>query len=444
MRNNALIIFTRVPIEGRTKTRLMPYLTGIQAAKLHAAMLKDIQERIDKVEADVFVFHTPEDIHGLLHEIFFRAKDFFLQEGNDLGERMNRACSKILNLGYQKIVLIGTDVPMITEREIARAYQKLDFSDVVFGPSEDGGYYLVGMKRKFPIIFEKQAYGEGKVLAQTRSRLHREGVSSSLVRTLFDIDERKDVEQYRMAAVKDKDIQRMATFCCLQNFLKVSVIVPIYNEESTILSLKEQLYKVKDQAEIIFVDGQSTDHTLQLLGDEFVVLQSKKGRAAQMNLGAKYSTGDILFFLHCDSILPEDFLQQIKEVAKTHLAGCFGIAFDTKSVLMKICQIISNHRIKDRKVMFGDQGIFIWRELFEEMGGYQELPIMEDYQFSLDLKERRVKLGIARKRIYTSDRRFPKSTMGKLKIMWKMNRLRKLYRDGASIEKIHRAYKDVR
>ena len=131
-------------------------------------------------------------------------------------------------------------------------------------------------------------------------------------------------------------------------------------------------------------------------------------------------------------------------MAKTHLAGCFGIAFDTKSVLMKICQIISNHRIKDRKVMFGDQGIFIWRELFEEMGGYQELPIMEDYQFSLDLKERRVKLGIARKRIYTSDRRFPKSTMGKLKIMWKMNRLRKLYRDGASIEKIHRAYKDVR
>lgn len=315
---------------------------------------------------------------------------------------------------------------------------------MVFGPSEDGGYYLVGMKRKFPIIFEKHAYGERKVLAQTRSRLHREGVSSSLVRTLFDIDERKDVDQYRMAAVKDKDIQRMATFCCLQNFLKVSVIVPIYNEESTILSLKEQLYKVKDQAEIIFVDGQSTDHTLQLLGDEFVVLQSKKGRAAQMNLGAKYSTGDILFFLHCDSILPEDFLQQIKEVAKTHLAGCFGIAFDTKSVLMKICQIISNHRIKDRKVMFGDQGIFIWRELFEEMGGYQELPIMEDYQFSLDLKERRVKLGIARKRIYTSDRRFPKSTMGKLKIMWKMNRLRKLYRDGASIEKIHRAYKDVR
>ena len=94
--------------------------------------------------------------------------------------------------------------------------------------------------------------------------------------------------------------------------------------------------------------------------------------------------------------------------------------------------------------MFGDQGIFIWRELFEEMGGYQELPIMEDYQFSLDLKERRVKLGITRKRICTSDRRFPKSTMGKLKIMWKMNRLRKLYRDGASIEKIHRAYKDVR
>ena len=77
-------------------------------------------------------------------------------------ERRIFSCSKILNLGYQKIVLIGTDVPMITEREIARAYQKLDFSDVVFGPSEDGGYYLVGMKRKIPIILKNRLMERGK------------------------------------------------------------------------------------------------------------------------------------------------------------------------------------------------------------------------------------------------------------------------------------------
>lgn len=92
--------------------------------------------------------------------------------------------------------------------------------------------------------------------------------------------------------------------------------------------------------------------------------------------------------------------------------------------------------------MFGDQGIFIRRKLFFEIGGFPELPIMEDYQFSLTLKELGVKLGITQKRIYTSDRRFVKG--GRLRIMWKMNRLRAMYRRGVDIEKIADLYRDVR
>lgn len=92
--------------------------------------------------------------------------------------------------------------------------------------------------------------------------------------------------------------------------------------------------------------------------------------------------------------------------------------------------------------MFGDQGIFIRRKLFFEMGGFPKLPIMEDYQFSLTLKEMGVKIGIAKKRIYTSDRRFKEG--GRLKVMWKMNRLRAMYRRGVEIEKIADLYRDVR
>ena len=94
--------------------------------------------------------------------------------------------------------------------------------------------------------------------------------------------------------------------------------------------------------------------------------------------------------------------------------------------------------------MFGDQGIFVERELFFEAGMYPELPIMEDYQFSLTLKEKKIKLGMTKKRIYTSDRRFPEGTIAKLKLMWKMNRLRKMYRVGEDIEKIASMYQDVR
>ncbi len=125
-------------------------------------------------------------------------------------------------------------------------------------------------------------------------------------------------------------------------------------------------------------------------------------------------------------------------------AGCFGIAFKSLSPLMFICRYISNHRVFDRKVMFGDQGIVIDRDLFMEIGMYPDLPIMEDYQLSLTLKEKGVKLGMARHRIYTSARRFKGGPIRKLRLMWKMNRLRAKYRRGVDIEEISAMYKDVR
>ena len=179
-----------------------------------------------------------------------------------------------------------------------------------------------------------------------------------------------------------------------------------------------------------------------MIPEGYTVLQGAKGRARQMNLGANKSSGDVLFFLHCDSELPADAIEQIEAVMEQYRAGCFGIAFHSKNIWMKCCQLISNQRIKDRKIMFGDQGIFIRRKLFFEIGGFPDLPIMEDYQFSLTLKEMGVRLGIAGKRINTSDRRFARG--GRLRVMWKMNRLRAMYRRGVDIEKIAELYRDVR
>lgn len=226
--------------------------------------------------------------------------------------------------------------------------------------------------------------------------------------------------------------------------MKISVIIPVYNEEKTIEKLLESLEPLRGRCEILFVNGGSTDKSVELIGDKYPVYHTPKGRAKQMNYGAKVSTGDILFFLHCDSEVPATALEEIEEVMMKHKAGCFGIAFHSWNFFMFTCRVISNHRIKDRKVMFGDQGIFIERDLFFEMGMFPEIPIMEDYQFSLTLKERGIKLGMAKHRIYTSARRFEGNSIEKLRIMWKMNRLRAMYRDGVEPEQIARLYKDVR
>jgi len=226
--------------------------------------------------------------------------------------------------------------------------------------------------------------------------------------------------------------------------MKISIIIPIYNEESTIEKLLGTLEPLKGRCEILFVDGGSSDQTIQLIEDKYPVFPSEKGRAKQMNLGAKMSTGDVLFFLHCDSEVPSTALEEIEEVMKNHRAGCFGIAFRSHHFFMFTCRVISNHRIKDRKVMFGDQGIFVDRDLFFDVGMFPDIPIMEDYQFSLTLKEHGIKLGMAKHRIYTSARRFEGNTIQKLRVMWKMNRLRAMYRDGVAIEKIALLYQDVR
>lgn len=226
--------------------------------------------------------------------------------------------------------------------------------------------------------------------------------------------------------------------------MEVSIIIPTYNEETTIERLLETLEPLKGRCEILFVDGGSTDRTLKLLNGEYPVISSEKGRAKQMNRGAMASHGEVLFFLHCDSEVPANALEEIERVMQNHRAGCFGIAFHSYNFFMFTCRVISNHRVKDRKVMFGDQGIFVERELFMEAGMFPDMPILEDYQFSITLKEKGIRLGMTRSRIYTSDRRFQGNTVEKLKLMWLMNRLRAMYRDGVPVEEIARLYGDVR
>lgn len=448
----AIILFTRVPLPGYTKTRLLPYFGKEECAKLHTCFLKDIKEQCRQVDADIFVYYTEEEKEKpdwkkgrrLLSRIFGKAAHYCVQQGETLGDRMYGAITAVLEKGYDLCILIGSDIPEIKKNDMETAFRLLEQKDVVFGPTKDGGYYLVGMTKPRKEVFEIESYGHGSVFSDTLKRLEGSGLKTACIRSLSDLDTREDVNAYRSRMRVTKRLQKTYTGRYLAEHTKVSIIVPIYNEEKTIRSIQKQLWHLRDACEILFVDGGSTDRTLELLSPAYRVIHSGKGRAAQMNAGAKESTGDILFFLHCDSELPQNALRELRKVMKSHRAGCFGIAFHSRQFFMLTCRVISNLRVFDRRVMFGDQGIFVERELFFEIGMFPELPIMEDYQFSLSLKEAGVKLGMTRHRIYTSDRRFPPETIPKLRVMWKMNRLRKMYRDGMEIERIADMYRDVR
>ena len=448
----AIIFFTRAPISGKTKTRMQPYLSPDECAILHKAMIKDIYKECSKTPADIFVYYTPLEGLERLQKIIGTKNAYKLQNGDNLGEKMYNAISEVLDLGYESCILIGSDIAELRKKYLNRAFDKLEYADVVFGKTVDGGYYLVGMKRVIREVFEVEKYGNSEVFANTLKKLSNLGLKIAYTKTLYDIDTKDDLAMHRQRLRKYaerhskhyKEFQKRSLGKFALDKLKISIIIPVYNEEKTIVNLQSKLHSLYEKCEIIFVDGGSTDATVSLIDPKYKLFKSEKGRAAQMNKGALESSGDVLLFLHSDSILPKKALAQIKKVMKDYEAGCFGINFNTRSILMKICALMSNYRAAIGHIMFGDQGIFIDRELFFKAGKFPEIPIMEDYGFSLTLKEMGIKLGIAKKRIYTSERRFPDGNYDKLRLMWKMNRLRKMYRDGIDVNIISSLYRDMR
>lgn len=223
----------------------------------------------------------------------------------------------------------------------------------------------------------------------------------------------------------------------------ISIIIPIYNEEKNIRKLQDNLLRLKGNFEVIFCDGGSNDKTTDLIDDCFTLINCPKGRANQMNYGSKASKGDVLFFLHCDSKIEDDVIIKIQdEINKGSKLGCLKLKFDDDIIWMKICGYMSNLRVKLRKIAFGDQGIFIIKELFEEMNGMPNLPIMEDLEFSLKLKRKKYYFKQIDSPITTSARRFLEK--GIFKTMAQMQKLQLQYLCGRDINEINKEYRDVR
>ena len=222
--------------------------------------------------------------------------------------------------------------------------------------------------------------------------------------------------------------------------MKISIITPIYNESAKIEMFLKELEQLSGNFEVLFADGGSTDDTLAKIPDTYRVIPCGKGRAVQMNTAAREAAGDYLWFVHCDSHLPVDAIQQI--AASKGRFGCFHIGFDYDGPFMKCNTFMSNRRAIMDHIAFGDQGIWMERKLFLEQGGFPELPIMEDYEFSRQMKRQNIKLHVLPGRIITSGRRY--QTDHPLKTMWSMIWLRHLYRRGMDIQEIARRYKDIR
>ena len=430
-----LIVFGRYPVPGNTKTRLIPALGPVGAANLQRRLTEktfltatQFAARHKTTIECCFEGGTPEKVRRWLGAIPILS----FQQAGDLGRRMRSALFDALIEGSRRVVLLGTDIPGVNVEILAQAFAALREHDIVLGPSTDGGYWLMGLKRPID-LFQQIDWSTPMVLDQTLALARRMGLTVHLLKFLSDVDTPEDLRRWR----PDEDIPEI--------FL--TVVIPAFNEEDHIH--RSILGATDRDVEVVVVDGGSTDGTVsqaesliraQSLGAR--VIHSPLGRARQQNRGAAAAKGENLLFLHADTLLPEGYVTQVFEtlMAQRRVLGAFRFKTDFHRPLMRVVEWVTDLRSRYLRLPYGDQAIFMKKSVFERVGGFPMVPIGEDLLLVRHLiKHENVQVLSATGTAVTSGRRW--KTLGPLKTTWVNQLMLAGMAMGISLETLSRLYR---
>jgi rSAM/selenodomain-associated transferase 2/rSAM/selenodomain-associated transferase 1 len=399
-----LILFGRYPVPGRTKTRLIPFLGPAGAAELQ----RHLTEKAFQTAKEAAIRRgmaleicldggTPYKTRRWMGSWALHA----LQDGADLGQRMETAFFRAFHEGCSRVVLFGTDIPGLSASALDLAMDRLRDSDVVLGPSTDGGYWLIGLKKSAD-LFRGIAWSSEQVLSQTLDRAENLGLSIALLDPLTDVDTMEEVHKLL------PDWEDTMPY--------LSVIIPALDEAEHI---KEAVrHALCGDAEVMVVDGGSRDGTREAAVHAGArLLESQKGRGVQQNHGAEAARGRVLLFLHADTLLPEDYVNHIFEtlLARKAVLGAFRFKTDLEKPLARVIEALVNFRSRHFRLPYGDQAFFVRKEVFEKTGGFPNVPIGEDFFFVKRLR-RHGRIALANAFVTTSGRRWEKR--GLLRTTW--------------------------
>ncbi len=405
-----LILFTRFPEPGTTKTRLIPVLGPEGAAEFQ----RRLTERAARAAA------AARSRRGLVLEIRhsggsqtgmrqWLGEEFSYrpQGQGGLGTRMEACFRAAFEEGAERAVLVGADIPALSPAILTRAFDVLDHYDLVFGPAADGGYYLVGataagLRRSNAFLGPDITWGAPDVLVRTLRRVRDAHLTCTLLETLADVDGPADLPAALRALGGRRDPP------------PVSVVIPALNEAGQLGRTLSTLTPGQG-LEVIVVDGGSSDATLAIARTAGVrTLAARPPRSVQQNAGAAAASGDILLFLHADTRLPMKFQERVRRTLASPrvAAGAFRLEIDAAGRGLRIIEQAANWRSRFLQMPYGDQALFLRRDTFWELGGFPPIPIMEDFEFIRRLK-RRGRIAMVPDSVRTSPRRWLQVGVGK-------------------------------
>lgn len=404
-----LIVFTRYPEAGSTKTRLIPAIGAVGAALLQQRLtmqtlgvVRDFQAH---VPAEAQIQFAGRDTVAM-QAMFGNDIDYAPQLGDGLGDRLVNAIETAFQHKTDRVIVIGADCPQLHAQMLAEANRQLDQHDVVLGPAEDGGYYLIGMKSPQPSLFQDIPWGTSEVLTRTLEKIDSLRLRRTLLPPLSDVDYPEDLVLCRRWP------QLVAGILPKTQADRLSVVIPTLNEAER---LADTLNAVRSRSthgqdlEVVIADGGSQDETVPIAEEHNAkVVACRPGRGIQMNAGAAIASGETLLFLHADAQLPDRYNESIRTILTgKSIAGAFRLRIDHDSPSLRMVARLANLRSQLLKRPYGDQGLFLRSQTFYEMGGFRNWPLMEDFELVQRLRKRGP-IALAEQSMTVSARRWRK------------------------------------
>jgi rSAM/selenodomain-associated transferase 2/rSAM/selenodomain-associated transferase 1 len=432
-----VLLLARYPVPGQAKTRLVPALGPESAARLHRRLAEHVAGvvRAASVSCDAgvtvcFTGAGRKEFRAWLGCDFAYAA----QPPGDLGVRLRRALALALRGHARRVVAIATDVPDLSAAILQQALTGLREHDVVLGPAADGGYYLIGMKRDRPELFLGIDWGTGRVCAQTRDAIGRQGLSVMELPILSDVDLPEDTAALR-ADSRFTDVWTGKPL--------ITVIIPTLDEGASLGRTLERVRGAND-VEVVVADGGSRDATREIAAQAgAAVLVTLDGRGAQQNQAAAVASGRYLLFLHADTLLPDGYAELIRRTLDrpATVAGAFRFRMDGIGASMRLAEWGADIRSSLCQWPYGDQGLFMEKRVFAELGGFSPLPIMEDYELVSRLRRRGAVVTL-REAAVTSARRWQE--LGPLRTTMRNLSMIAGFRVGIPPERLARFYRGIR
>ena len=185
-----IILFTRVPKEGTTKTRLYDFMSPTEAVNIQKKLLKKNYDLLAETNRELLVCHDGNNSDDKEMAELISCDKFYYQKGDNLGDKMYNALEEVIS--DSKVILLGSDIFNLDKDIIEEAFEKLETHDIVINPSEDGGYFLIGMKKAIKEVFDLPSYGDSSVLENLIKVLEKNNLTYYLGRAALDIDIKED------------------------------------------------------------------------------------------------------------------------------------------------------------------------------------------------------------------------------------------------------------